>query len=146
MQIGFFAVGIGPSADPEIIALSARSAEQAGFHSLWAPEHVVLIDQYASRYPYSQDGKLPMSTKVDILDPFVALTFAAAHTKTLRLGTGICLVPERCPVVTAKEIEGLDQLSGGRYDFGVGVGGLAVELISDGLPWARRARPTRDRI
>src|SRR5207247_8937660 len=104
MQIGLFAVGIGPSADPEIIALTARTAEQAGFHSLWAPEHVVLIDQYASRYPYSQDGKLPMSSQVDLLDPFVALTFAAAPTKTLRLGNGICPGPERSPVVTAKEI------------------------------------------
>ena len=53
MQIGFFAVGIGPSADPEMIALTARTVEQTGFHSLWAPEHVVLIGQYASRYPYS---------------------------------------------------------------------------------------------
>ena len=144
MQIGFFAVGIGPSADPEIIALTARTAEQAGFHSLWAPEHVVLIDQYASRYPYSQDGKLPMATKVDILDPFVALTFAAAHTKTIRLGTGICLVPERSPVVTAKEIASLDKLSGGRFDFGVGVGWLAEEFTAVGVPWERRAERTRE--
>jgi len=131
MKIGLFAVGIGPSADPEIIALSARTAEQGGFHSLWAPEHVVLLDQYASKYPYSKDGKLPMpNTKIDILDPFTALTFAAAHTKTLRLGTGICLLPERNPVVTAKEIASLDKLSGGRFDFGIGIGWLAEEFTA----------------
>lgn len=144
MKIGFFAVGIGPSADPEIVALTARTAEQCGFHSLWAPEHVVLIDQYASRYPYSGDGKLPMSTTVDILDPFAALTFAAAHTKTIRLGTGICLVPERSPVVTAKEIASLDKLSGGRFDFGVGIGWLAEEFTAVGVPWERRAERTRE--
>jgi probable F420-dependent oxidoreductase len=144
MKIGFFAIGIGPSADPEIIALTARAAEQSGFHSLWAPEHVVLIDQYASQYPYSKDGKLPMHTKVDILDPFAALTFAAAHTKTIRLGTGICLVPERNPVVTAKEIASLDKLSGGRFDFGVGVGWLAEEFTAVGVPWERRAERTRE--
>src|SRR5215468_4759575 len=61
-------------------------SEQCGFHSLWAPEHVVLIDNYVSKYPYSKDGRLPMpTTKIDILDPYVALTFAAAHTKTIRL-------------------------------------------------------------
>jgi probable F420-dependent oxidoreductase len=145
MQIGLFAVGIGPSADPEVITLIARTAEQGGFHSLWAPEHVVLLDQYASKYPYSKDGKLPMpNTKIDILDPFVALTFAAAHTKTLRLGTGICLLPERNPVVTAKEIASLDKVSGGRFDFGIGIGWLAEEFTAVGVPWERRAERTRE--
>src|SRR5215831_9022199 len=145
MQIGLFAVGIGPSADPEIIALSARTAEQGGFHSLWAPEHVVLLDRYASKYPYSKDGKLPMpDTKIDILDPFAALTFAAAHTKTLRLGTGICLIPERNPVVTAKEIASLDKLSNGRFELGVGIGWLAEEFTAVGVPWERRAERTRE--
>jgi probable F420-dependent oxidoreductase len=144
MKIGFFAVGIGPGADPEIVALTARTAEQCGFHSLWAPEHVVLIDRYASQYPYSKDGKLPMPTTVDILDPFAALTFAAALTKTIRLGTGICLIPERNPVVTAKEVASLDKLSGGRFDLGVGVGWLAEEFTAVGVPWERRAERTRE--
>jgi len=144
MKIGFFAIGIGPGADPEIVALTARTAEQCGFHSLWAPEHVVLIDQYASQYPYSGDGKLPMPTTVDILDPFAALTFAAALTKTIRLGTGICLIPERNPVVTAKEVASLDKLSGGRFDLGVGVGWLAEEFTAVGVPWERRAERTRE--
>ncbi len=145
MQIGFFAIGIGPSADPEILTLTARTAEHCAFHSLWAPEHVVLIDQYASKYPYSKDGKLPLpNTKIDILDPFTALTFAAAHTKTLRLGTGICLLPERNPVVTAKEIASLDRVSGGRFDFGIGIGWLAEEFTAVGVPWERRGERTRE--
>jgi probable F420-dependent oxidoreductase len=144
MQIGFFAVGIGPSADPEIIVQAATTAEKVGFHSLWAPEHVVLLDQYASRYPYSQDGRIPLSTRADILDPFLALTFAAAHTKKIRLGTGICLLPERNPVVTAKEIASLDKLSAGRFVFGVGIGWLAEEFTAVGVPWERRAARTRE--
>ena len=59
MQVGYFAVGIGLGADPEVVGLTARTAEQAGFHSLWAPEHVVLLDQYTSKYPYSADGDYP---------------------------------------------------------------------------------------
>jgi probable F420-dependent oxidoreductase len=145
MQIGFFAVGIGPGADPEAIALTARTSEACGFHSLWAPEHVVLLDRYASQYPYSKDGRLPFTDMtIDILDPFAALTFAAAHSKTIRLGTGICLIPERNPVVTAKEVASLDKLSGGRFDLGVGVGWLAEEFTAVGVPWERRAERTRE--
>jgi probable F420-dependent oxidoreductase len=145
MEIGFFAVGIGPSADPNLLALTARAIEQCGFHSLWTGEHVVLVSQYASKYPYSQDGRMPLpTTKVDFLDPFATLTFAAAHTKTVRLGTGICLVPEHNPVVLAKQVASLDKLSGGRLDFGVGIGWLAEEFAAVGVPWERRADRTRE--
>lgn len=144
MKIGFFAVGIGSTADPEVITLTAQTTDQCGFHSLWAPEHVVLIDQYASKYPYSTDGRLPLPTTMDILDPYIALTFAAAHTKRIRLGTGISLIPERSPVVTAKEIASLDKLSNGRFDLGVGVGWLAEEFTAVGVPWERRAERTRE--
>ena len=145
MQTGFIAVGIGLMADPEVMSLAAETAEQAGFHSIWAPEHIVLLDQYASRYPYSPDGKFPSPTmQVEILDPFAALTFVAAQTKTIRVGTGICLVPERNPLTTAKEVATLDKLSGGRFDFGVGVGWLEEEFTALGVPWARRAARTRE--
>jgi probable F420-dependent oxidoreductase len=145
MKVGFFAIGIGPAADPELVALTAQTAEQCGFHSLWAPEHVVLIDNYLSKYPYSKDGRLPMpTTKIDILDPYVTLTYAAALTKTIRLGTGISLIPERSPVVTAKEIASLDKLSGGRFDLGVGVGWLEEEFAAVQVPWARRGDRTRE--
>lgn len=145
MQIGYFAIGIGPSADPEVIAVTARTVEQSGFHSLWAPEHVVLVGQYASKYPYAKDGKLPMpNTKIDFLDPFAALNYAAAHTKTVRLGTGICLVPEHNPVVLAKVVASLDTLSRGRFDFGVGIGWLEEEFAAVNVPWERRADRTRE--
>ncbi len=145
MQVGYFAIGIGLTADPELVGLAARTTEECGYHSLWAPEHVVLLDQYSSRYPYSQDGRLPMpTTEIDILDPFLALTYAAAQTETIRLGTGICLVPERNPVITAKEVATLDKLSGGRFEFGVGIGWLAEEFTAVGVPWERRAARTRE--
>ena len=75
MQTGFFGIGIGITADPEIVGLVARTAEECGFHSIWEGELVVLLDQYNSKYPYSQDGRLPMpTTEIDILDPFLGLT------------------------------------------------------------------------
>jgi probable F420-dependent oxidoreductase len=85
-----------------------------------------------------------LNTTVDILDPYIALTYAAALTKKIRLGTGISLIPERSPVVTAKEIASLDKLSGGRFDLGVGIGWLAEEFTAVGVPWERRAERTRE--
>lgn len=145
MQTGFIAVGIGLMAEPEVMSLAAETAEQAGFHSIWAPEHIVLLDRYASEYPYSSDGKFPSpDMRVEILDPFAALTFIAAQTKTIRVGTGICLVPERNPLTTAKEVATLDKLSGGRFDFGVGIGWLEEEFTALGVPWARRGARARE--
>lgn len=144
MQIGFLAVGIGVTADPDIIATVAHTAEQAGFHSLWAPEHVVLIKDHQSKYPYAASGQLPFDTRLPILDPWATLAYAAAHTKTLRLGTGICLVPEHNPVVLAKLIASVDVLSHGRVDFGVGIGWLAEEFAAVNVPWERRAERTRE--
>lgn len=144
MKIGLIGAGVGPAAEPEVIALMAQTAEQCGFHSLWAPEHVVLVDQYASKYPYSTDGRFALPTQMDFLDPFSALTFAAAHSKRIRLGTGICLLPEHNPVVLAKVVAGLDKLSKGRFDFGVGIGWLAEEFTAVGVPWERRAERTRE--
>lgn len=145
MNIGFAFIGPGPAAEPEVIRVIATTAEAAGFHSLWAPEHIVLLDKYASKYPYSGDGKMPFETmSVDILDPFLALTYAAAVTSRIRLGTGICLVPERHPLTTAKEVASLDKLSGGRFDFGIGIGWLKEEFDALQIPWPKRAQRTRD--
>ncbi len=145
MKIGFFCVGLGVSANPEVIKVIARTAEACGYHSLWAPEHIVLLEQYSSTYPYSQNGRLPFdSLQVDILDPFLALTYAAAVTEKIRLGTGICLVPERQPLTMAKEVATLDRLSGGRFDFGVGIGWLREEFEALQVSWPKRAARTRD--
>lgn len=145
MKIGFFGIGIGAAADPDVIKLIATTSEACGYHSLWAPEHIVLIEKYSSTYPYTQNGRMPFTTlEIDFLDPFLALTFAAAVTSKLRLGTGICLVPERQPLTLAKEVASLDKLSGGRFDFGVGIGWMKEEFEALQVSWPKRAERTRD--
>jgi len=146
MDLGLFSIGIGAAARPETIALIAGTAERCGFHSLWAPEHVVLFEQYASRYPYNDEGRIPLAARADLLDPLIALTYAAACTTRLRLGTGVCLLPERNPVVTAKEVASLDVVSNGRFDFGIGIGWLAEEFAALGVPWQRRSARTREYV
>ena len=93
MRIGFFAVGIGNLSKPEILAAAAQEAEEAGFSTLWAAEHVVLLEKFESVYPYARRPSTP-SEDLAILNPFVALTYAATVTKSIRLATGVCLVPE----------------------------------------------------
>lgn len=149
MHLGLFSIGAGRAAQPETLVQIARKAEEVGFESLFAPEHTVLFppEQYTSAYPYSEDGKITgLRGETDLLDPFLALTWAAAHTTRLRLGTGICLVPQRNPIITAKAVATLDVLSGGRFIFGVGIGWLREELQALGVPPARRAARTREYI
>jgi probable F420-dependent oxidoreductase len=143
MQIGVFAIASNPFATPDYVHALGSGAEQRGFHSLWVPEHAVLFDTYASAYPYAADGRLPAPSDAGPLDPFSILSFLAAATRTIRLGTGICLVPQRNPVYTAKEVASLDFLSGGRFDFGVGVGWLAEEFQAVGAPFERRGARCR---
>lgn len=121
------------------IADAAKLLEQRGFHSLWLPEHVLFFPEYASSYPYSDDGRVPGDPE-GVLDPFTGLTFVAAHTKRIRLGTGICLVPQRQPVYTAKMVADLDYLSQGRVDFGIGIGWLKEEFDALGVDFSKRAR------
>jgi probable F420-dependent oxidoreductase len=123
----------------------ATTAERLGFSTIWAPEHVVLLEEYASKYPYSS-GKFPAPVDTPIADPFTTLAYAAACTSKIRLGTGICLVPEHNPLVLAKTVATVDRLSGGRFVFGVGVGWLAEEFQALGIPFDRRAQRTREYI
>ena len=115
-----------------------RRAEAAGFESLWGGEHVVLPDAIASKYPYTEDGKIPAEPDTPIPDPLIWLAFAAAAAPTMRLGTCILIVPQRNPLVLAKELATLDQLSGGRVELGLGVGWLQEEFDALGIPWERR--------
>src|SRR5437867_3142365 len=94
-------------------AATARAAEDFGFESLWVPEHPCIPVHYETPFPGSADGKAPRPYWSSY-DPFVALSFAAAATSKIRLATGICLVAQRDPIVTAKEVASLDVLSGGR--------------------------------
>ena len=126
---------------PALAAEAAQLAEARDFHSLWVPEHVLFFRDYDSRYPYAESGRLPGDPE-GVLDPFSALVFVAAHTARIRLGTGICIVPQRHPVYTAKQVADLDHLSGGRVDFGIGVGWLAEEFEALGLPFEDRGART----
>src|SRR3954468_19660440 len=146
MRIGLFAALANPVATPDYVRTLGEAAEQHGFSSIWVAEHVVLFDDYASRYPYADDGKIPVAGATGILDPLNALAFLAACTSTIRLGTGICLVPQRNPVYTAKEVAAVDWLSNGRRDFGIGVGWLEEEFRAVDVPFPRRGARTREYI
>ena len=146
MKIGLFAVGTPSMAGGALLRAVAQQAERLGISTLWVPEHVVLLDKYSSKYPYSDDGQLPAPTNALIFDPFVSLATMAAVTSKIRLATGICLVPEHNPLVLAKVVATLDFLSGGRALLGVGIGWLEEEFQAIGVPWERRAQRTREYI
>lgn len=115
-----------------------RRAEVAGFESLWGGEHVILPSTIESSYPYTKDGKIPAQPDTPIPDPLIWLAFAAAAAPTMRLGTCILIVPQRNPLILAKELATLDQLSGGKVELGLGVGWLEEEFDALGVPWERR--------
>src|SRR5262245_53209072 len=106
-------------------------------------QHVVLFDRHDSKYPYSKGGEFSVPATTDGLDPFVALSAAATVTSRVRLGTGICLVPQHNPLILAKQVASLDRLSDGRFALGIGIGWLGEELAALGIPFARRADRTR---
>jgi probable F420-dependent oxidoreductase len=139
MRIGLHALGIGSGAQPDIITAVSRAAEQAGFATLWAGEHVIMVDQPASRYPYTPDGQIAVPSTADWLDPLLTLTHAAAATSQIRLATGILLLPEHHPLIIAKQAATLDLLSGGRLTLGVGLGWSAEEYAALDIPFASRA-------
>ncbi len=145
MKVGYFAVGIGASTEPACLRTIATHAERLGFSTLWAPEHVVLLDDYASKYPYSSKD-FPLPTDCPIGDPFTTLAYVAACTTRIRLATGICLVPEHNPLALAKAIATTDRLSGGRVVLGSGIGWLEEEFRALGIPWEERALRTRECI
>jgi probable F420-dependent oxidoreductase len=132
MEIGVFGMNSGRCADPETMARVATLAEEVGYGSLWAGEHVILPDP---RVPPS-----PLPPDAAILDPLVALTYVAAVTRRVQLGTGIVILPQRNPVVLAKELASLDVVSGGRLVLGIGVGYLEPEFAAVGVPFADRGR------
>ena len=127
------------------VAVLAHKAESLGFESLWLPEHPVIPVHVTTRYQGSPDGAVPPSMS-DIADPFMGLARASAVTTTIKLGTGICLVPERNPLLLAKEIATLDYFSNGRVLFGIGAGWLQEETEIMGGDFAHRWSQTREAI
>lgn len=137
MKFGLaFASSVGIEGDAALEI--CRRAEAVGFESVWGGEHVILPDTIGSRYPYTADGKIPAEPDTPIPDPLIWLAFVAAAAPTLRLGTCILIVPQRNPVVLAKELATLDRLSGGRVELGLGIGWMKEEFKALGVPWDRR--------
>ena len=130
----------GPFTHPAKAVEMAQAAEAAGFESLWTVEHVVVPSEYASAYPYSPTGKMPGGEDSPIPDPLIWLTYVAAATTTINLATGILILPQRNPVVLAKELATLDHMSGGRLRLGIGVGWLEEEFDAIGVSFADRGR------
>ncbi len=127
MKIGIFGINTGPLADPDAMIDAARHAEAAGIESLWTGEHVVLPDPRVD--------PSPVPPHYPMVDPAVALAFVAAETERILLGTGIIILPQRNPLVLAKEFGSLDYLSKGRLLFGIGVGYLKPEFDAIGVPF-----------
>jgi probable F420-dependent oxidoreductase len=146
VKFGIAFANTGPFATPDGATSFAQSAEAAGFESIWTVEHVVVPANYKSNYPYSPSGRMPGRDDAPVPDPLIWLSFLAAATTTLRLATGILILPQRQPVVLAKELATLDYLSGGRLELGVGVGWLEEEFRALGIPFAERGRRTDDAI
>ena len=140
MQVGVFYFPADYGIDPGELA---AALEARGFASLYVPEHTHIPT--SRRTPFPGGGELPKKYS-HTHDPFVALSFAAAATKKLLLGTGICLIPERDPIVTAKSVASLDQLSGGRFIFGIGGGWNVEEMENHGAQYETRFRLMRERI
>ena len=138
MKIGVFATFMSPLATPQFIGDFGRRAEAAGLDSIWMGEHVVLFDKTEFPYPGSRDGKLPVPDGSGMLDTVATFGFLAAATQRVRLGTGIALISQRNPIYTAKEFTTLDWLSGGRIDFGIGVGWCKEEVLASGYTWEDR--------
>jgi len=136
----------GRGVGPEGAWTLAGIAEENGFESLWAVEHVVVPADYGSTYPYSPTGRMPGTEESPIPDPLIWLTWVAAATRTLRLATGILILPQRTPAILAKELATLDVLSGGRVTLGVGVGWLKEEFQALGVPFEHRGTRTDEYI
>ena len=146
MEFGIIFANTGRGVHPEGAVALARTAEEAGFDSLWTVEHVVVPAGYESAYPYSSSGRMPGPEESPIPDPLIWLTWVAAATERIKLATGILILPQRHPAVLAKEVATLDHLSGGRVILGVGVGWLKEEFDVIGVPFEERGARTDDHI
>ena len=146
MKFGVLFANVGPFGQPEHLTTLARSAEEAGFESLWTVEHVAVPKGYQSAYPYSTDGRMPGPVESPIPDPFVWLAYAAAVTTRIKLATGVLILPQRHPFYVAKEAATLDQLSKGRVLLGIGVGWLEEEFKALGIDFASRGARTDEAI
>jgi probable F420-dependent oxidoreductase len=146
MKFGIMFANVGPFADPALFAHLVTTADACGIESIWTVEHVFVPRGYESQYPYAEGGKMPGPEDSPIPDPFVALAYAAAITKNIRLATGVLILPQRHPAYVAKEVASIDVLSNGRVTLGIGVGWLQEEFQSLGMSFEDRASRTRESV
>ncbi|MEW6300211.1 MAG: LLM class F420-dependent oxidoreductase [Thermodesulfobacteriota bacterium] len=144
MKFGIVPINLQEFTNPELLIPFVQRAEALGYESVWTAEHVIIPKTYTSVYPYSPSGKLPFPPDAAIIDPLVALTFIAAATTRLRLGTGVNILPQTNPLYLAKWASSLDHLSRGRLMLGVGIGWLREEFEAIGVPFAGRGRRADD--
>jgi probable F420-dependent oxidoreductase len=138
MKFGLFGMNMRPCVTPEAIAAVARAAEAAGFESFWGGEHIALPDP--------PTPSTPMPPRTVFVDLCATIAFAAAHTRTLRFGTGIMILPLRNPVVLAKQLASIDVMSGGRLIFGVGISNIEPEYKAVGMPFDHKGKRAEEAI
>jgi probable F420-dependent oxidoreductase len=137
--------------DPDGVAAKAQSAEELGFESLWRGEHLLLPDSFASRYPYNSELRNERDRKrfpptTPLLDPLILFAYIAQATTTIRLATGIFVLPLRDPIPVARAVQTLDIVSGGRFTFGIGIGWLEEEFDLIGRSFRGRGSVTDEAI
>ena len=148
MKFGLRYASLGRYSNGEAAVALAQAAEAAGFDSIWTVEHVVVPHGYQSKYPYSPTGRMGSGLEdYPIPDPLIWLAYVASATRTLKLGTAILILPQRNPVVTAKAVATLDHMAGGRrVILGIGVGWLAEEFATLGVPFDDRGARTDEYV
>lgn len=138
MEFGITLSGLGARHYPEVAAV----AEQEGFTALWIPEHLIFPVELPPQYSYTEDGYPPMNSQVPTFDPWVVLGAVASRTSTIRLGTGVFILPLRHPIKAARSVITLDRMSGGRVLLGIGVGWMQDEFDIVGEDFSNRGRRT----
>ncbi len=138
MKIGLFGLNMWPCVTPQAVSVVAHAAEDAGFDSFWGGEHIALPDPPTT--------STPMSPRTVFVDLCVTIAFAAAHTRTLRFGTGIMILPLRNPVILAKQLASVDVLTRGRFILGVGISSIEQEYEAVGVPFAEKGKRAEEAI
>ena len=137
---------MGPVADPDFIIRYSQLVESLGFESLWTIDHAVMHTEYDSRYPYKTTGKTPLPADSNMPDPLIMMMLIAGATERIRLGTSMLILPQRHPIILAKEVATLDQYSKGRITLGVGVGWVEEEVETMKQDFGDRGRRANEWI
>lgn len=146
MQIGISLPNIGPNATPEAIYAIADKADELGFDTVWTSDHLALPRHPALPYPYSRGTSRTLDANTPILDPLAVMAAVAGRTKRVKICVGVLVLPIRHPLVTAKLVSAIDQLSGGRVILGVGTGWIPEEFAAAGVSIKQRGAMTDEQI